>query len=52
MRQALIELQVADEKVRLRFAPAGEVRLDAVHEAHATACLLHSPPGSVEIMSE
>jgi hypothetical protein len=52
MREALIELHVVDEKVRARFEPAEEVRLDAVHEAHATACLLHSPPGSVEIMSD
>jgi oligopeptide/dipeptide ABC transporter ATP-binding protein len=44
MRRALIELAVDDARIRLRFEPAEEVRLAAVHEGHATACLLHSGP--------
>jgi oligopeptide/dipeptide ABC transporter ATP-binding protein len=46
MRGALLELQVSEEKVRLRFAPVGEIRLTAVHEGHATACLRHAADGA------
>jgi oligopeptide/dipeptide ABC transporter ATP-binding protein len=45
LRGALLELQVDDQKVRLSFAPVDEVRLGAVHQEHATACLRH---GSAE----
>jgi len=48
MRRALVELKVEGEKLRVRFEPAEEVRLAAVHEGHGTACLLQTDAAAAE----